>query len=288
MHPAWAKQAFAYRLVHMLTPKALTKRLPRGLQPGLIAPGVTIPPGFELPGGMILSPGAELPPGWTPGDPLPPGMAESPTVPPGAETTGPTPPTYTAPWSPGPVTTAPPGGAVVPHGSGIYYPAASGDDGEWVPGGWFDAASFWLYFGLRAGSKTHSFITFNGVMAPQGSTILSAYLTFIAGASQANTPVDVVIYANDVDSPTNPTNLAEAEALVMTTASVAWAPGAWTVDQSYNSDDITTIIQEIVDRPGWTAGNNLMIVIKATDTSLYYRAPYSFDWKNIPALYVEW
>lgn len=78
-HPAWAKQAFAYRLVHLLTPKPLTKRLPKGLRLALIAPGVEIPPGVELPGGMVVSPGAQVPAGWTAGDPAPYGV----TIPPG-------------------------------------------------------------------------------------------------------------------------------------------------------------------------------------------------------------
>jgi len=78
-HPAWAKRAFAYRLVHLLTPKPLTKRLPKGLRLALVAPGVEIPPGVELPPGVVVSPGAEVPAGWTAGDPAPYGV----TIPPG-------------------------------------------------------------------------------------------------------------------------------------------------------------------------------------------------------------
>lgn len=78
--PAWAKQAFAYRLVHLLTPKPLTKRLPKGLRRALIPPGVV----------------------WQPGDPLPAGAIMPAALPPGVETTGPTPPTYTEVWGPGP------------------------------------------------------------------------------------------------------------------------------------------------------------------------------------------
>ena len=65
-HPAWAKQAFAYRLLYLFCPKVLTKRLPKGLRRALIAPGVVVPPGVEVPGGFILGPGAELPTDWVP------------------------------------------------------------------------------------------------------------------------------------------------------------------------------------------------------------------------------
>ena len=117
--PAWAKQAFAYRIVHLLTPKALTKRLPKGLRRALLAPGLVIPPGVEMPPGVVVGPGGEIPAGWTPGDPLPPGAIPPGETPPGTEATGITPPTFVAPGEPGPVT--PPAG----H---IYVP----------PGLWFD------------------------------------------------------------------------------------------------------------------------------------------------------
>lgn len=88
-HPAWAKRAFAYRLVHLLTPKPLTKRLPKGLRLALIAPGVEIPPGVELPPGVVVSPGAEVPPGWSSEIVAPPGI----TIPPGT--------VFPPGWSPG-------------------------------------------------------------------------------------------------------------------------------------------------------------------------------------------
>lgn len=109
--PAWAKQAFAYRLVNLLTPKPLTKRLPKGLRTALLAPGVMMPPGVELPPGTVIAPGAEIPAGWTTGDPLPPGAIPPGAIPPGAEATGVTPPGYVAPWEPGPTGTAARGAA---------------------------------------------------------------------------------------------------------------------------------------------------------------------------------
>lgn len=102
-NPQWAKQAFAYRLLHTLTPKQLTRRLPKGLRIALLAPGVVVPPGVELPPGTTVPPGATIPTTWTPEQPPSPGTQPPPTVPPGAETTGTTPPTYTEPFAPGPV-----------------------------------------------------------------------------------------------------------------------------------------------------------------------------------------
>lgn len=102
-YPAWAKQAFAHRLMHTLVPAAITRRLPKGLRRGLIGPGVVVPPGAVVPPGVVVPPGTLFPEGWTPGDPLPesvpPPPAETVPIPP----TGATPPIYTEPWSPGPI-----------------------------------------------------------------------------------------------------------------------------------------------------------------------------------------
>lgn len=107
--PAWAKQAFAYRLVHLLTPKALTKRLPKGLRTALIPPGVI----------------------WQPGDPLPPGAVQPAMLPPGAMATGPTPPMYTGVWSPGPP--SPTGGRTLAPGEIWFYdPFNNLTDNNWA------------------------------------------------------------------------------------------------------------------------------------------------------------
>lgn len=114
--PEWAKQAFAYKLVHLLFPPELTKRLPTTLRRALVAPGVIIPPGVELPPGVVAAPGAEFPPGWTPGDPWPPGVFEPPELPPEVQISGPTPPTFVEPFSAGPAhapSPSPPVGDVI-------------------------------------------------------------------------------------------------------------------------------------------------------------------------------
>ena len=90
--PKWAKRAFAYRLLHMLAPGKITKRLQKGLGEALIAPGVDIPPGITLPPGfdpnlppdIVIPPGGIVPPvNITPDTPGPP---HRPSPPPSATT----------------------------------------------------------------------------------------------------------------------------------------------------------------------------------------------------------
>lgn len=95
---------------------------------------------------------------------------------------------------------------------------------------------------------------------PQGATIVSAKVTFHASSSQSGTVAKIKIQGNDIDTAVNPTSAAEFNALVKTTAFVDWNPPAWTVVNYYDSDDITEIIQEIVDREGWESGNDLILL----------------------------
>lgn len=124
-YPKWARQALAYKLLHILLPKQLTRRLPT----------MPFPPNFSWPdawnGWLVfdLPPGTPLdqvfPQGWKPGDELPPGVTIKPgeTIPPEwtpaqippefyvpgyipievPEETGALPPLYVGPFSPGPI-----------------------------------------------------------------------------------------------------------------------------------------------------------------------------------------
>ena len=89
--------------MHTITPAAITRRLPKGLRIALIAPGVVVPPGVDLPGGIVVGPGTGFPTGWVPGDPWPSGLLPPPALPPGVDVGGAAPPAYTAVWAPGPV-----------------------------------------------------------------------------------------------------------------------------------------------------------------------------------------
>ena len=47
---------------------------------------------------------------------------------------------------------------------------------------------------------------------------------------------------------------------------MSWNPGSWTSGSDYDSDDIGSIIQEIVDRAGWSSGNAMAFVITRSST----------------------
>lgn len=117
---------------------------------------------------------------------------------------------------------------------------------------------------------------FRSVGIPQGATVNSAFLNVTSQASSSNT-IDVDIKAEDADTGTAlSTTLYQLD---RTTASVEWNPAAgWTVDNEYESPDISSVIQEVIDRPGWASGNNLTVIIDQDLTNIQsYRNVYHLN-----------
>lgn len=135
--------------------------------------------------------------------------------------------------------------------------AASGDDFIVQPAFFaFDAT----FSSFRIAGSFSAYGKWNNVTIPAGSTINSAVVSLTARGSWSGTPANSTWYGHDTDSATAPTNFAGWTALVKTTASVAWnSIAAWTDNVVYDSPDLATIVQEIIDRGGWASGNNLAL-----------------------------
>ena len=124
-------------------------------------------------------------------------------------------------------------------------------------------------------------ICFTGLPIPQGATINSAYVEFETDETDSGA-TNLVIYGEDIDD----ANAFAAAANDIsnrstTTASVNWSPGAWnTVNELHQTPDLSAIIKEIIDRPGWVSGNDLVITIEpgagCVDTNCQ-RTAESFD-----------
>lgn len=110
-----------------------------------------------------------------------------------------------------------------------------------------------------------SFTRFQNVTIPQGTTINSAVLTIYAHEDEEDEAI-ITVYGEAAD---NSAPFVETEALAdrsFTSASVNWTcSDSWTMWQPYQSPDLTSIIQEIVNRPGWVSGNALTLFMKGED-----------------------
>jgi hypothetical protein len=103
---------------------------------------------------------------------------------------------------------------------------------------------------------------FQNVEVPVGATIVSAYIEFVADASSGGDGASALtIYGQAAD---NPDTFAETDENITgrtkTTASAAWNPGTWTSGETYQTSDLTTIVQEIVNRGGWIISNAMVLL----------------------------
>ncbi len=114
-------------------------------------------------------------------------------------------------------------------------------------------------FDMRA-SQINGMRFQNLPIAP-GTQILEAELVFTA-RSTATGAAALRFYAEDTDdSPGFSSSVDDISSRTKTTANAAWIPADWDiVDEQHVSSDLASVIQEVVDRPGWAAGNSLTII----------------------------
>lgn len=138
-------------------------------------------------------------------------------------------------------------------------------DWWWDSDGGFDRTSvFSASFGADSSgvSKNLGFL-FTNVTIEQFSTVLASYLRFKASDTNSNTTATVTITAYDADNPTAPNSAAEASNRTRLTKTVSWPNvPVWYAGIWYHSIDITALIQRIIDRDGWSSGNNIIINVE--------------------------
>ena len=109
---------------------------------------------------------------------------------------------------------------------------------------------------------------FNSIGVDQGATILKATIQFQTDETRAEV-TSLTIRGEDSD---NATTFLESNNNItlrpQTGASVPWSPTPWTVvgeaGSAQQTPNFASVIQEIVDRPGWSNGNSLVVLIDGT------------------------
>ena len=180
--------------------------------------------------------------------------------------------------------------ASVPTGAEIqdYQVAHNNDDAEEnVSTGVMNRSSSDLEMISDGGTAQLVGIRFRALRIPAGTTITSAVLEFETDETDSGT-TSLTIEGQDVDDAGifTATN-SNISSRTTTTASTSWSPGAWnTVSERHQSADVSAIVQEIVDRAGWSSGNDMVFVITGSGE----RTAESFNGEsdNAPILRVEW
>ncbi len=144
------------------------------------------------------------------------------------------------------------------------------DNGVLTPGGSF------LSMGVDGNNRPQIVgYRFQDLDIPSGVTITGAHLTFEAVRNTSD-PADLTIYGHDIgDAPTIGTSNGYLSDLPKTSdaSSVSWQPGPWLIGDINDSPDISSIVQELVDRPDWCGNQSMGFMVEGSSE----RAAYSYE-----------
>ena len=167
--------------------------------------------------------------------------------------------------------------------------ATGSDDAEEGASGKVSLTSSDLELIEDGGAQTVG-IRFQGIDVPQGAQITSAYLQFQVDETAAGaTTLQIRGEAAD-DTAAFSSGAFDITSRVVTAASVDWSPPAWDVvgeaGAAQQSPDLAAVVQEIVDRGGWSEASSMAFVISGSGK----RVAESFDGSSggAPLLHIEY
>ena len=168
--------------------------------------------------------------------------------------------------------------------------AASSDDAEEAASGAVSRSNADLELVLDATIQTVG-LRFRSVAIPQGATILSSYVQFRAD-EKSSTVVTLTIEGQAADVGATFTAAAFGiSSRPRTAADVSWTPEPWTMigesGPKQRTSDLSSVLQEIVNRAGWSGGAMVLIV---TGDGVGKRTAESFNAgaSLAPVLHVEY
>ncbi|MCB0599054.1 MAG: T9SS type A sorting domain-containing protein, partial [Phaeodactylibacter sp.] len=138
---------------------------------------------------------------------------------------------------------------------------------------------------------------FNGLNIPQGAFITNAYIQFTVDEAVNDNPCNLAItgQAND-NAPTFAITSFNISNRPRTNSTVNWTPAQWTAvglaGPAQQTPDLSSIIQEIVNRPGYTSASSIVLIIEGSGrrTAESSEAPAGaprlcVDYFNTPPVY---
>ncbi len=145
--------------------------------------------------------------------------------------------------------------------------SCEGDAEQWANGGNLqicgDPAVTDLDLGVQGRNANVTAMNWGGWTIPAGATITDAYIQFTASSNSVGSAA-YTVYGEAADNPPLFSTTDDVVSRTATSSSVSWTPGTWTAGDSgtaQKTPDLTAIIQEIVDRPGYATGNNIVLAI---------------------------
>lgn len=156
---------------------------------------------------------------------------------------------------------------MVVNGASVIVPIITGnDDAEEsrIDGG-MSLTSSDLEIGNDGGDEQFTGIRFQNVSVPQGAIISNAFIRMRADETDGiGSQLNIYIKAQDIDNAAQFTTAnSNISSRTLTTAQHTWPDGsvpAWNASTVYDTPDISTLVQELVDRLGWSSGNAMAFV----------------------------
>ena len=132
-------------------------------------------------------------------------------------------------------------------------------------------------------------IRFDGVELPKNAVIRNAFIQFkVAELSTGDSLLTVTGEAVDHASAFSSDN-GNISSRGTTAGNVLWNPEnwnhVWAAGSGQRTPDLTTVIQEIADRPGWQSGQAMAFIISGSGNRV--AVSYDGDAENAPLLHVE-
>lgn len=167
--------------------------------------------------------------------------------------------------------------------------ATSSDDAEENATGAVSLTSSDLEIIFDNGANQIVGTRFTGVAIPQGATVTNAYIQFVVDEVTTGAAALVITGEAADNLPTFNNTSAKISTRAKTAATVAWSPAPWTavgaagIEQ--RTPNLAAVVQEIVNRPGWSSGNTLAFII--TGSGVRTAVAYDSAPAAAPLLHIE-
>jgi hypothetical protein len=179
------------------------------------------------------------------------------------------------------------------------------DNANWINAGWGNF--YFIGYYTNTFKKIGVGLKFNGLTIPPGSIITSSVLSVKSKNGSAFTTVNGRITGNKEINPAIFSSLADYQSrrgtvvggvddLKITTAQVDWdAIANFAANTWYDSPEIKTIIQELINQTGWLSGQSAALFVddheaRGTQSNNVNRdlQPFAYSPANAPKLHIEY
>lgn len=138
------------------------------------------------------------------------------------------------------------------------------DDGTWhnTSTGLFSATSSPIRLGDASATDAdrNAWLRFLNLDIPPGATVLTATLKLKAVGVSGTIP-QLKVDAEKTVTPLAPTSRSNVNAKTHTTANVLWTPASWGAGSTQTTPSLVSVLQEIVNQPGWVRGNAVQLFV---------------------------